>query len=219
MGDILDVINTRKSIRRYKDDPIPDEVLDKVLEAARWAPSGENEQPWKIIVVRDPETRRNIGEIAKVGSGQWVTAQYCLGKLQPRFAGIKDPETRDRVMKFMYTGEVSQFPAKAPVVLIIAGEIKDMIDTPYDLCACAENILLEAHSLGLGGCWVHGPVASPRAVNKIKGLVGMPTGIGEYKVIAIISLGWPLEERKHPRPKKPLEDIVYWERFGNRERA
>lgn len=68
MGDILDVISSRKSIRRYTEDPIPDEILDKILEAARWAPSGENEQPWKLIVVRDSETRRKIGEIARIGT-------------------------------------------------------------------------------------------------------------------------------------------------------
>ena len=77
MGDIIDVISGRKSIRRYTDEPIPDELLDKILEAARWAPSGENEQPWKLIVIKDPETRVKIGEIARIGSGQRVTAEYC----------------------------------------------------------------------------------------------------------------------------------------------
>ncbi|MFC1824686.1 nitroreductase family protein, partial [Thermodesulfobacteriota bacterium] len=57
MDDILDVITTRKSIRKYKPDPISDDVIDKILEAARWAPTGENHQPWKLIVVRDPEIR------------------------------------------------------------------------------------------------------------------------------------------------------------------
>lgn len=53
MNDILDALTTRQSIRRYRDEPIPDEIFNKALEAARWAPSGENEHPWKIIVVKD----------------------------------------------------------------------------------------------------------------------------------------------------------------------
>jgi len=104
VGDILEVITSRRSIRRYTDDPIPDEMIDKILEAARWAPSGENCQPWKLIVVRDPETRKKIGHLAKVGSGHWTTAAYCLGEMQPRFAGIEDSEKRERVMKFMPQG-------------------------------------------------------------------------------------------------------------------
>lgn len=218
MGDILDVISSRKSIRRYTEDPIPDEILDKILEAARWAPSGENEQPWKLIVVRDPETRRKIGEIARIGSGQRMTAEYSLGQMQLRFEGIKDVEKRESLMKFLCTGEVSVFPAKAPVVIVVVGSLRGMFDTPYDLSACIENMLLEAHSLGVGACWVHGPAVYPRIVERLKKLLKIPTGMGEYKVLAIISFGWPLEERKHPRPKKNLEEIVYWEEFGRMER-
>ncbi len=218
MPDILDIISSRQSIRRYKPDPIPDEIVDKILEAARWAPSGENEQPWRLIVVRDPETRKKIGDLCKIGTGQRATAEYCLGKMQPRFAGIADPETKARVMKFMYSGEVSLFPANAPLVIVVAGELKGMFDTPYDLSACIENMLLEAHSLGLGACWVHGPAVYPRIVHKLKELLKIPLGIADYKVLAIISFGWSAEARKHPRPKKPVEEIVYWEEFGNRKR-
>jgi len=67
MMDILEVLTSRKSIRRYKPDPIPEEMLDKILESARWAPTGENYQPWRFIVVRDPETKRKIGALAKQG--------------------------------------------------------------------------------------------------------------------------------------------------------
>jgi len=218
MGDILDVISSRKSIRRYTEAPIPDEVLEKILEAARWAPSGENEQPWKLIVVRDAETRKKISEIARIGSGQRMTAEYCLGKLQPRFEGIEDVERRESLMRFLCTGEVSAFPARAPLLIVVVGSLHGMFDTPYDLSACIENMLLEAHSLGVGACWIHGPAVYPRMVEKLKKLLKIPAGMGDYKVLAIVSFGWPLEERRHPRPKKSLEEIVYWEEFGRTER-
>ncbi|MDP6180503.1 MAG: nitroreductase family protein, partial [Desulfatiglandales bacterium] len=89
MGDILDVITTRKSVRRYTEDPVPDEMIEKILEAARWAPTGENHQPWRLIVVRDPETRKKIGQMAKVGSGIFATTEYCMGRMR-QFEGIKD---------------------------------------------------------------------------------------------------------------------------------
>jgi nitroreductase len=219
MGDIIDVITSRKSIRRYRPDPIPDEMIDKILEAARWAPTGENYQPWRLIVIRDQETRNRIGDLAKLGSGSRMTAWYCMGEMQKRFEGIKDPEKRDRVLKFMYSGEVSEFAKQAPLVIAVIGSLMEgSVDVPYDLSACIENMLLEAHSLGLGACWVHGPVASTRDAKKFKEILGIPTGMGEYKVIAYVAIGWPAEDRKHPRPKKSLEEIVYWESFGNKER-
>ncbi len=220
MADILDVINTRKSIRRYKPDPIPDEILFKVLEAARWAPTGENYQPWRFIVIKNQDTKNKIGNLAKLGSGSRMTAWYCLGEMQRRFEEIKDPERRAEVLRFMYSGEVSEFAKQAPVVIAVIGTLMEgSVDVPYDLSACIENMLLEAHSLGLGACWVHGPVASTRDALKFKKILKIPTGMGEYKVLAYVALGWPAEARKHPRPKKPLEELVYWEEFGRKERS
>ncbi len=219
MSDIIDVITSRKSIRRYTPDPVPDDMIDKILEAARWAPTGENYQPWRLIVIRDKETRNRIGDLAKLGSGSRMTAWYCMGEMQKRFEGIKDPKKRAEVLRFMYSGEVSEFAKQAPLIIAVIGTLMEgSVDVPYDLSACIENMLLEAHSLGLGACWVHGPVASSRDAKKFKEILDIPTGMGEYKVIAYVAIGWPAEERKHPRPKKSLEEIVYWEKFANKER-
>lgn len=219
MRDILDVITSRKSIRRYKPDPIPDHMIDNILEAARWAPTGENYQPWRFIVIRDQEIKNKIGRLARIGSGSRMTAWYCLGDMQERFSKIEDPVKRAEVLRFMYSGEVSEFAKDAPVIIAVIGTLMEgSIDVPYDLSAAIENMLLEAHSLGLGACWVHGPVATTRDAKKFKEILDIPTGMGEYKVIAYVAFGWPAEERKHPRPKKPLEKLVYWEKFGREER-
>ncbi len=219
MPDIIDVITSRKSIRRYKADAVPDDMIDRILEAARWAPTGENYQPWRFIVVRDPETKNKIGDLAKIGSGSRMTAWYCQGHMQKRFEKIQDPQKRAEVLRLMYSGQVSEFAKQAPVVIAVIGSLMEgSVDVPYDLSAAIENMLLEAHSLGLGACWVHGPVATTRDAKKFKEILGIPTGMGEYKVIAYVAFGWPAEQRRHPRPKKELQDIVYWEKFGRRER-
>ena len=88
MADILDVITTRKSIRRYKPDPVPDELIWKVLEAGRWAPTGENDQPWILIVVSDPETKEKIGELGRIESGAFLSVEYALGRLQKKFGRV-----------------------------------------------------------------------------------------------------------------------------------
>lgn len=219
MVDILDIISSRKSIRRFKPDPIPDEMLDKILEAARWAPTGENYQPWRFVVVRDQETKNKIGDLAKVGSGSRMTAWYCLGHMQERFMKIEDPVKRAEVLRFMYSGEVSEFAKVAPVVVGVLGSLTvGSVDVPYDLSAAIENMLLEAHALGLGGCWVHGPVASSRDAIKFKKILKVPTEMSAYKVIAYVAFGWALEQRRHPRPKLPLSELVYWEEYGKTTR-
>jgi nitroreductase len=63
--DFYEVIKKRKSIRQYKSDPIPDDVLSRILDAGRIAPSAKNIQPWRFIVVKDPEVKRKIGEASR----------------------------------------------------------------------------------------------------------------------------------------------------------
>ena len=151
MPDIIDVLTSRKSIRRYKPDPVPDDIIDKILEAARWAPTGENYQPWRFIVIRDPATKNKIGELAKIGSGSRMTAWHCLGETQERFDKIEDPVKKAEVLRFMYSGEVSEFAKNAPMIIAVIGTLMEgSVDVPYDLSAAIENMLIEAHSLGLG---------------------------------------------------------------------
>jgi len=69
--NVLEAIKTRRSVRKYKPGPIPDEDLKEILTAAQLAPSAGNKQPWRFVVVRDPETRKKLGEIAR---GQtWIS--------------------------------------------------------------------------------------------------------------------------------------------------
>ena len=62
--DAYDCIRSRREVREYRPDPVPDEIVRKILQAGRWAPSSKNEQPWHFIVVRDRDTLRAIGEVA-----------------------------------------------------------------------------------------------------------------------------------------------------------
>ncbi|MEW6374450.1 MAG: nitroreductase family protein [Thermodesulfobacteriota bacterium] len=63
--DILNLLKSRRSIRLYQDQPVPQDLLLQILEAGRWAPTGANLQPWHFIIVTDPETRKRIGEVAR----------------------------------------------------------------------------------------------------------------------------------------------------------
>ncbi len=167
--DILEVITTRRSIRKYKPDPVSEEEIIKILEAGRWAPSADNSQPWRFIVLRSQEVREKLADILTWGS---FLAQASLGivvTINPR---------------------ASNHPVE-------------------DGAAATQNMLLEAHSLGLGACWIaaYGEAyeASARRV------LNVPEN--EW-LIAIIAIGRPAETPKKTR--KGLDELTFTDRYGGR---
>ena len=66
--EVFECIRRRRTIREYKNDPIPEDVLEKILQAGRWSPSSSNSQPWHFVVVQDPSTLSELGRIATQGS-------------------------------------------------------------------------------------------------------------------------------------------------------
>lgn len=209
MSDILDIIKGRRSIRRYKPDDVPDEMINKIMEAGRWSPSGDNAQPWRFIVVRDPELKKKMGEIAREGSGRRFTAEFHTGRLQERFESLKDPDKRAKAFHKLRSGDVSSFLANAPLVIVVCAKL-DVWDVPYDSAMATENMMLMATFLGLGSCCVVAPVSDMRDDIKMMELLKVPHG---YKIVAPVAIGYP-DESPNPRPRLPLKEIVYYEEFG-----
>jgi len=213
MEDLLKTIKTRRSIRRYQEKHVPDELLERIIEAGRWSPSGDNGQPWRFIIVRDPETKKALGKIAAEGSGRRFTAEYFTGRMQERFEGLKDPQKKERAFKKLVSGEVSAFLAKAPVMIVVCAKL-DVWDVPYDSAMATQNMLLMAHTLGLGSCVVVAPVSDMRDDMKVMNLLKVPHG---YKVIAPVAIGYP-GESPNPRPRLSLEEITFYEEFDRRRK-
>ena len=206
----MKVIQDRRSIREYTAEPVSDQDLDLILEAARQAPSGENAQPWRFIIVRDAETRKKLGALAGGGSGRRFTSEFVTKQMQERFTGLQDEEKKKAAFEKLTSGKVSAFLADAPVDLIVCGK-KGVWDMPYDTSAAIENILLMVTALNLGACWVIAPCIDIRDEERVKELLGMPE---DYKAVSIISIGHPTRPHR-PRPRLPLKDIVFTEKWGD----
>jgi nitroreductase len=205
----MKVIQDRRSIREFTTEPISDQELDMILEAARQAPSGENAQPWRFIVVKDDTLRKKMGAIAGGGSGRRFTAEFVTKKMQERFSNLQDEAKKKAAFEKLTSGQVSAFMAEAPVNIVVCGK-KDVWDTPYDTSAAIENILLMVTGLGLGACWVIAPCIDIRDEERMKALLGIPE---EYKAISVISVGH--QTRVHrPRPRLPINDLVFTENWG-----
>jgi nitroreductase len=205
----LKVIQDRRSIREYTDEAVSDQDLDMILEAARQAPSGENAQPWRYVIVKDAETRKTLGAIAGGGSGRRFTAEFVTKKMQERFTGLQDEAKKRAAFEKLTSGQVSTFLAAAPVNLVVCGK-KDVWDLPYDTSAAIENILLMVTALDLGACWVIAPCIDIRDEERIKSLLGLPE---EFKAVSIIAIGHPTRPHR-PRPRLPIHELVFREKWG-----
>ena len=121
MENLLELLNSRRSVRKYKADQVPQDILDRIIEAGLYAPSGKGQQNTVIIQVTDPALREEI-----------VRRNREIGGWEPGF----DP----------FYG--------APAMLIVLAK-KDWPNRVYDGSVVMENLMLAAHALGVGSCWIH----------------------------------------------------------------
>jgi nitroreductase len=165
--DVLEAIKTRRSIRKYKKAPVPEEELEKILDAGRWAPSASNLQPWKFIVLSDFQVRERVARLLTFGN---FLAEAPLG-----IAVVVDPM-------------VSNHPVE-------------------DGSIAAYSMLLAAHAVGLGGCWLN----PSHNEEELKEIFGIPK---EVRLISVISLGYPDEAPSMTR--RELRDVTFTNRYGSK---
>ncbi|HHX75074.1 MAG TPA: hypothetical protein GX699_09250 [Firmicutes bacterium] len=206
----MQVINDRRSIRNYTDGKVSEEDLHIILESARQAPSGENAQPWRFIVVKDPKNKKFLSDLSRRGSGRRFTGEFLSKQMQERFKGLEDEAKREAAYKKLTSGDVSAFVNESDVIIIVFGK-KEVWDLPFDTSAAIENMLLAVTALGLGACWLVAPCIDVRDEQMLNEYFGITD---EYKTISIIAIGQP-SRIPRPRPRIPLEDLVFSEKFGD----
>jgi nitroreductase len=205
----MKVIQDRRSIREYTSEPIKDSDIDLILEAARQAPSGENSQCWRFVVVKDPALAQKLGMLAGGGSGRRFTAEFVTKKMHERFTDLQDEAKKKAAFEKLTSGQVSQFLSGAPVNIVVCGR-KDVWDMPYDTSAAIENMLLMVTALGLGACWVIAPCIDIRDEERVKAILGIPEDV---KAVSIISIGHLVRPHR-PRPRIPIKDLVFRDTWG-----
>lgn len=171
MADTLETIKTRRSIRKYKNEAIPEEVLNKIVEAGTYAPSGMGRQSTIILAVTNKEVRNQLSKINA----------SVMGSNSDPFYG-------------------------APVVLVILAD-KSIPTHVYDGSLVMENLMLAAHDLGVGSCWIHRAKETfeTEAGKELLKSLGIE---GDYEGIGNCILGYPEGEVPNAKPRK--ENFVYW---------
>lgn len=205
--ELFDAIAGRTSIRRFKDQPVPDEDLRKVLDAGRLAPSANNTQPWSFLVITDKAVLAQMAEAVR----------NMIDRMVPNAESEKQAQ---RLVA--YKGTYYTFFEKAPAVIAVflegydvatnqllgrmgysADEVFRLRPNPglQSVAAAIEHMLLAAHALGYGSCWMTGPLVAQEAFEKL-------LGYGKDRSIAaLLPIGVP-DEHPSPRPRKALEEIT-----------
>jgi nitroreductase len=187
--DALEAIKNRRSIRKYKTDPVDDKTLETLLDAARLAPSWANTQCWKFIVVRDDAVKGSLADI--------VAPNPTLGS-NPAANSIRTAPVV--IVACAQKGVSGFFNAAAATD---KGEYWFM----FDVALAMENLVLAATALGLGT--VHVGLFDTARVAQI---LAIPA---DFCVVEMCPLGYP-EFQPKPRPRKELAEIVFHEKFGQK---
>jgi len=195
-GELLKVIQARRSIRAFKPDPVPREALLGIIEAARWAPSSANSQPWDIVVVQDPATKARIQE----------SVRRCIARIR---------ELRDFPFLKTFT---AGYMLEAPVQLAVCGDPRFQyvsmmhgVDPDVERWAmwgsvsmAVQNMLLAAHAAGLASV-----VFTNFFPAEVQAILGVPDPL---KVVCILPVGYAAADRAPPI-RRPIEEFLHWERF------
>lgn len=207
-SDLIGLLKTRRSIRRFKADPIPEGHVDKIIEAARWAPSGFNSQPWEFIVVKDKELRESIVRIV---------TEYRRAHI-PKMEQTREPQFgKPWLVKPWRPMNWSI----APVLILLYGDIRTKNGLPMSvrfnrekcesiftssLAAAFLYMQLAATTLGLASQWVSA-VKAPLVSCQIKKLLGIPR---ELEVYDMMPLGYPAQKAR-PKLMKPKEKMIHFD--------
>jgi coenzyme F420-0:L-glutamate ligase / coenzyme F420-1:gamma-L-glutamate ligase len=188
----------RRSIRRYKPEPVPDELIEQLLTAACWAPSAHNRQPWRFVVMESAETKQQLAT--------------AMGDR------LRCDLTADRVPAAIINKDVGrsyQRITQAPLLILLCLTMADMDSYPdakrqqnewimamQSTAMAGQNLLLAAHALGLGACWMCAPLFCPDVVTHT---LDLPP---DWQPQALMTAGYPAESKTKER--QPLASRILY---------
>lgn len=187
--EFRDVVLGRRSVRKYAERPVEDAVLEEILEAALWAPSGVNLQPWYYVVIRTPEKMEQFKAIMA------EVSEKNRAHLEERFAA--HPQVVEQTLSFV------RHLGHAPVVVLAFRDKPDYSWALQDegivqsIAASMENLLLSAWDHGVAGCWMTAP-AQAHMTEEIRDIFAP----GHGALVCIATLGYAGENAIPPAPKR-----------------
>ncbi len=203
--DVLEAIRTRRSVRKWLPQPVPDDVVEQILDAGRWAPSAGNFQPWAFIVIQSPETKERIQKVAEESKNlSRIWAPY-----------FREGRSRGYIVDLRHVPVgIAIFADARHAPPHTGGEMGHIVGASL----AAMNMWLAAHALGLGACyWSH------MMPDKMKVIVGVPH---HWDFIGLLGIGYTdgdgsPEGYNTSDPKywerRPLDEVAFYEWYSCRK--
>ncbi|MBK8026364.1 MAG: nitroreductase family protein [Chloroflexi bacterium] len=194
----LQTILRRRSIRRYTDKPVPRSLIERTLEAAIWAPSAHNRQPWRFAVVTEAGTRALLAEamasrLRRDLEADGVDEAAIVKDTQRSYARISSAPVVIMVCLTMTDMDVYPDAGRSALEYHMAGQSTAM---------AGMNLLLAAYESGLGACWMCAPLFCPDVARTV---LALPE---DWQPQGLITMGYPAESREKTR--HPLEKTILW---------
>ena len=194
-ADLFAVVHRQRACRAFSSSPVADELVAQVLDAATFAPSAENRQPWEFVVVRDAASRAAIGDLtarAWTGGGR----AFSEGRLSPKLLAEVEAGA---------TGGV----AGAPVTVVVCADVaRGLAQTvPSSMFPAIQNLLLAATALGLGSALT---TITTSFAAELRELLALPESV---LPVAVVPLGWPARPLGPPR-RESFVSHTHRERYG-----
>jgi coenzyme F420-0:L-glutamate ligase / coenzyme F420-1:gamma-L-glutamate ligase len=195
--DLHAFLRTRRSIRRFKPDPVPDPVLNEILHTATFAPSAHHRQPWRFVVMKDSSSKKHLsGAMAEEFQRDLEKDKLAADEIEKRVT-----RSRERI-------------TNAPIVIMLCVDMSEMDDYPDEQRKKAEyliatqsvanagmQLLLAAHAEGLGGVWVCSPMFAQKTVQRALNISNT------WEPQAMFLIGYPADIPE-PRERKSIKEIL-----------
>lgn len=211
---VYEAMSTLRAVRRLRPDPVPEDVLHRVLEAATWAPTGGNVQPWRVVVVRDISRKQRLGALYRE---QWV--QYVAAR---RRALVDVPErVSEKIERMLAAGDhLADHFGDSPVVVVFCFDPRNMAITDIELervsvvgggsiYPAVENLLLACRAEGLG-CTLTTLLCQRE--DEVREVLSIPD---EWGTACAIPIGYPVGGGHGPISRRPVEKLAWLDSWGS----
>lgn len=203
MPDLFEIIETTRAMRRLKPDPVPDELIAKILRAGACAPNGGNTQKWRFLVIKDRKIKDEVAVWYKKAFDEWIGPRYRSSEPPP---GV----TKERYLRQVAAVEyLTDHYAEAPVWIVACLEDGPTPNrgTGSSIYPAVQNMVLATRALGLGTTLTTRHLHFEKEADAA---LGLPEGVHSY---AILPIGYPMG-KFGPVGRGPLKEIVYQDRWG-----
>ena len=203
MPDLFEIMENCRAMRRLKPDPVPDELVAKILRAGISAPSGGNTQKWRFLVIKDRAIKQGVQVIYKRAFDEWIGPRYLTSEPPPGVT--KEQYLRQHAAVSYLTDHFHEAPVW--IVACLEDGPNPNRSAGASIYPAVQNMLLAARAVGLGATLTTRHMLYEKEADKA---LGLPEGVHSY---AILPIGYPMG-KFGPTKRGPLNEVVYQDRWG-----